>query len=143
MSYIHAYNNLVATEPFKQKDIEIKVENMWGTVNQKLTLTPLKVVFPGGALGVHHTVYVTADCFKHEFANKVYNLDGQDFILVPLDQVKLTKYDRPETIIDSRPISRPAQDCEQEQPVKVNLDADFQKYTGQVRDTLDENINSR
>ena len=101
MNYVtphYVINGKVALEPFQE--MEVQKEQRGGMVvpKQNNSLTKLKVLidsgkqldstyFPAGC-----TVWVRADTFRAPWAKEVYELEGQKFILAPIDQVLLVQY---------------------------------------------------
>ena len=90
MNFI-CFNKTIATEPFAKTSIEVNVKSGFSTINQKLTLTALKVLVGNERIQKGSLVYVPADAFKHQWAKMVYKLDDMEFILMPEDFVLLIK----------------------------------------------------
>lgn len=116
MTKVYALNNQIATEPFPNKEIKIKNTGGFAMIEQKGSLTTLRVIagdkegtIPPGAL-----VYVNSEHFKAAWALKIFHLpqegmkvvhvDGKvetvngepiPFILVPRDAVQLVEIGNP------------------------------------------------
>lgn len=90
-------NRFVACKPPVRTSVEPTVKSGFATVKQKAALVPMEVVFSYkrttetdtfyGQAG--WTVHVLGDHLKAVWATTVYELDGVQFVLVPIDSVRL------------------------------------------------------
>lgn len=89
-------NRCVATEPFPVTHMTTALKGGLAFVDQKVSLTPLRVVvdsvFTQGdtteTLPVDSRVYVPGDQYVQSWAKRIYELaDGTAFILVPQESV--------------------------------------------------------
>lgn len=103
-----ALNNLVAVKPLGALSVNVKKNAGFATVEQKTTLASSEVVFPPAVdsnkpfvnIQPGDVVFFRADDL-HEYARQVYSLKLKpddlletQFILLPLDRVKLWKSNR-------------------------------------------------
>ena len=140
-----AVNGFVATEPFVNRDIKVAVNDMVGFIDQKETLTPLKVIFGNAYLTktIHiddkDTIFVSGESFNHTWARKIFKLDDKDFILVPIDQIKLIRTPHYELAVEQ------SNEGLSNLVTRVNLDEPFltKNHVGIPQEILSENINSR
>lgn len=91
-------NNKVALSPFPTQSVEKENKGGFVVVKQKVSLTPLRIVFgnenvegtmvyaPTGAVA-----YVRGDSVTLPWAKEVFEIEGQKFILAPLDAVQLVE----------------------------------------------------
>jgi hypothetical protein len=79
-------NGNIIVEPFPNVDVKTQVRSGFATVEQKHTLTKLRVIYGNnnGTILDNAFVYVLAETFKQPFANKVYlDENGTRFIVLP------------------------------------------------------------
>jgi hypothetical protein len=88
---IFGFNRKIACSPFARKSIEVKVQKGFGSVAQKLALTPLRVLFGNDDVPAGSVVYLRGDTMKQTWASEEFELDGQTVILVPQDQIQLVE----------------------------------------------------
>ena len=98
---IETMGRFVATEPFPVQHITGAAKGGLAFVDQKFTLTKLKVLFGSvvsrgdGVVPQHFCsndlVYVTSDQYVQGWAKKIYELDGKQFILVPMESIVLVE----------------------------------------------------
>lgn len=88
--------NKVALTPFPTLAVEKQNTTGFVTVKNKLTLVPLKVVFGNeNADGTpiyaptHSTAFVRGDSVTQPWAKEVYEVNGIQFIIAPIDAVQL------------------------------------------------------
>lgn len=86
-----AMNNFVGVEPFKTNTVEKKTTNAFAVAQQKVDLTPLKVVHGTENIPTGATVYVRGDLCAEPDGKKVYEIDGVKFILIPVTEVKVVR----------------------------------------------------
>lgn len=97
---IQSVNNQVATEPFKVKSVEVKVQSAYAKAETRDVLVKLKVVHAFANKDVvlmeGDHVFVRGDLSLSPLAKKEYPLDenGNKFILIPFDQVLLIDSER-------------------------------------------------
>jgi hypothetical protein len=84
------YNDTIATEPFVDTGMTTVGDGGFKRPARESTLVSLKVVF-GGDDGAIETVYVAKQDGAAPWAQKVFELDGKEFILVPLSAIKVVK----------------------------------------------------
>lgn len=97
---IFVANGKVAVEPFKEMAIEKEQRGGLVMAKQKGTLTKLRVVFNSGKEFVPESYYfpkgssvwVRADGYALPWAKEILELDGEKFILIPVDQVLMFQY---------------------------------------------------
>lgn len=87
------FNNHIACTPFASKGTETKTMGGMVVISQKAELSSLKVIWGDseGKVSKGSTVYVNGTDFKQSYGTKVFNLNGQEFILVPLSAVLLVE----------------------------------------------------
>ena len=90
---IEVYSRYVATETFPAQHITGSVKGGLALMDQKFTLTKLRVVFGSSELKLtdQDSVYVTSDQYAQVWAKKIYELGGKSFVLVPVDSIVLTE----------------------------------------------------
>lgn len=88
--------NKVALTPFPTLAVEKQNTSGFVTVKNKLSLVPLKVVFGNeNSTGTtiyaptHSTAFVRGDSVTQLWAKEIYEVDGIQFILAPVDAVQL------------------------------------------------------
>ena len=81
-------NKLIATTPFENTSIKTEVKGGVALISQKQKLTQLTVVFDSDE-GFHQgdKVWVKGECYAHAFAKEVFEIEGKQFILVPVNFV--------------------------------------------------------
>lgn len=89
--YYEAMSGKIAVEPFPSTGVEKQVSSGFAAVKQKVALTPLRVIFGTKDILAGNTVYVRGDlCVNAEY-KKVYEIEGQQFILLPISEVLIMK----------------------------------------------------
>ena len=88
---IFGFNGQIGCVPFSTKGIETKSVGGLAIISQKTELTKLRVIY-----GDSEKTIIAGDCvflnssdFNTKFGTNVYSIDGQEFILVPLAQVRM------------------------------------------------------
>jgi len=83
----------VALEPFPVMATEKTTKSGFTTVKQKTELTALHVVFPteDHRFLAGDLAHVRADQFTMPWAREIYELDGQKYILAPLNAILVLK----------------------------------------------------
>ena len=84
-------NNELALTPFESTDVKAKNFGGFAVMAQRVQLSPLKVVYGNGEIKEGQTVYVMGDACKHPFASQIFEVNGKQFILVPLSFVKMVE----------------------------------------------------
>jgi len=85
----------IAVEPFN--DTAVKTTAMGGgtvkvgMIVQKNELARLKVIFPSFELSGSY-VHVPSEYYTQPYAKKIYEMDGQKFIIIPLNIVEIVEY---------------------------------------------------
>lgn len=86
-------NGMIAVEPFKMNAVEkAGVATGFATAKQKTELAELKVVFGTKEIRTPATVYVAGDLCVTADAKKVYTIGEQKFILIPVSEVKVVRF---------------------------------------------------
>ena len=90
---IVGFNNNIACSPFASKGTEIKNVGGMAVITQKAELSSLKVIWGDseGKILQGTTVYVPGTDFKLAYGSKIYSLNGQEFILVPIGNVLMVE----------------------------------------------------
>ncbi len=86
---MQATNGQLGTEPFKTNEVQTINVGGFAKVGQKHELTPLKVVVGNNSYATGSVIYVLGESCKLPWANKIYKVKGQEFILVPEGSVLL------------------------------------------------------
>jgi hypothetical protein len=91
METVETVNKKIACTPFPTISTRVEVKGGLPVIKQKEELTPLTVVFnytDGGlAFMAGDTVYVRGECCKHQWAREVFELEGKQFVLCPIEFV--------------------------------------------------------
>lgn len=93
----YTINRLIAVEPIKDQANTVKLNRGFATIEQKMGLIPLVVVFPTSGTDYKlkycpgDTLLVIGDVVKHISTGVVYEADGKKFVLVSEDHVRLVK----------------------------------------------------
>lgn len=85
-------NKKVACTPFETRAIEASVSKGFAVIRQKTELIGLTVVFPPQEpawICAGDLVWVRGESSKLAWATDEYELEGQKFILVPLEAIQL------------------------------------------------------
>ena len=80
-------NKKIATTPFESRSLKVEVRGGMAVIKQKSGLTALKVLFDADDYLKGDTVYLRAECMKHNYAGEIYEVDGVSFILVPVESI--------------------------------------------------------
>lgn len=102
---MYVCNKRVGCTPFPQMGMEVEVKKGFATGKSKATLVPLTVVVQDDEWKYHPgaTVWVLGDCMKLLWAVEKFEVEGQSFILVPVDRVVLHKPLIPTTQLGTDP----------------------------------------
>ena len=86
---ILTYNGFIGTTPFPDMHAKIKVQSGFGTMEQKTSLQELEVLFDthDGRFLAGDKIYLSAECYRHQYASNVLTLSGKTCIMVPEAQV--------------------------------------------------------
>lgn len=100
LKVVEGLNKKLAVTPFPIKGAEIKVKNGIGSIQQKLELVELTVVFGGTVDGVKlvpgDTVFVRGETQVHAFAKEEYEVDGAKCILLDTALVVMCRTTKPD-----------------------------------------------
>lgn len=86
---IQTYNGFVATTPFSETHVKMKISQGFATVEQRGTLHELEVLFDTEdyKFSKGDKVYLTGDAMKHTYATQRILLGDKVCILVPVEQI--------------------------------------------------------
>jgi len=83
-------NNEIATEPIPDQGISVST-GVFVRPDKENVLVPLRVVYPNPSSGDWKLVYITKQDAISNWAGRVYQIDDQRFILVPMSAIKMVK----------------------------------------------------
>ncbi len=73
----------IAVEPFKTNEIKADVQRGFAKIEQKHSLTPLKVVIGNNKFPTGSTVYVPGEACKAPWATKLLKIGDLEFVMMP------------------------------------------------------------
>jgi len=90
---MNTFKNVVACSPFPAQHVEKVVKGGFAMIDKKVQLQELKVVFHSADpdLEPGDSVWIRGDAVIQPWAKETFNVDGQDFILVPANYLLLVK----------------------------------------------------
>jgi hypothetical protein len=91
----------ICVEPFLRNGVDVRYEGGVAKVNQRDTLTGLKVVYGNDKFKAGDVVYFEGEQCAAFWAKRVYSLGETKFVLAPVDQVRVVE--RNETPYSSGP----------------------------------------
>jgi hypothetical protein len=95
---IVSVGHFVATEPFSNNSAKVKHQSMVAVVDQRQTLTPLKVVFGNPRFSPGQLIFVEGEQCTSVWAKRIYQSSEHipvPFILVPEELIRLSKFPEP------------------------------------------------
>lgn len=94
MSTIRGFNNQVACRPIGDRTISMKVNSGFATMENRVQLLDLEVVFgiPDADIRPGDKVYVKGDAVKQVWAGQIFTVKGAEVILVPTSQIHLIEH---------------------------------------------------
>ena len=81
----------IACEPFARNSLEVRRENGVAIPTQRDQLTGLKVVYGTADFAPGDIVFFEGDQCAQLWAKKVYTIDGQKFVLAPVNLVMVVE----------------------------------------------------
>jgi hypothetical protein len=84
-----ALNGFIGVEKFRTNNVEKKEKHGFAVVSQKVELTPLTVLYGTDKIPTGSTVYVRGDLCATRDAQTIYSIGTQEFILIPVAEVKI------------------------------------------------------
>lgn len=84
-------NREIACRPGPERGIQVEVKSRFAGIKNKGELLGLEVIGECQWANVTDTVFVKGEQFKALWYHTVYDVDGQQCVLVPVDQIVLVK----------------------------------------------------
>lgn len=90
--------NCIAVKPFQSVSTKVRQQNGVAVAEQQVQLARAEIVFGSldGKYRAGDAVYVTGDQCKIDWAKKVYLLDGVEFVLMPIQSIRLVERNPPQ-----------------------------------------------